>query len=229
MNINDIKTRARRLANVNSVQWNDTDIMLDINTVYQDLVETIVNEVGEDFFTARFYSDTYLNQSAYDLTKATATVEWHKKIKRIGVRYSTANTYYKVLTEINENSLEQALEYYEDNTSTEDAFFFVKGDKIHIFPKTTEEISQWIRIDSAITPVDLLNGGAEATILIPRQFHNLIVQGSMIYIFQHLGKINEKNDAINNYERLKAEMVTELSDRVTAPNYWMLPDLSYLE
>ena len=30
-------------------------------------------------------------------------------------------------------------------------------------------------------------------------------------------------------ERLKAEMVTELSDRVTAPNYWMLPDLSYLE
>jgi hypothetical protein len=37
------------------------------------------------------------------------------------------------------------------------------------------------------------------------------------YELGHLGKINEKNDAISNYERLKNVMVTELSDRVTAP------------
>jgi len=229
MNITDIKERARRLANVNSVQWNDNDIMLDINTTYQDLVETIVNEVGEDFFTAAFYADTVIEQSAYDLTQATATAEWHKKIKRVSVKYTTEDKYRQVLAEVNENSLDNALAFYEDNTAITDAFFFLRGNQINIFPKASEDISQAIRIDSAITPIDLLNWGAEATILIPRQFHNLIVQGSLVYIYQHLAKINEKNDAINNYERLKAEMVTELSDRVSSPNYGLLPNLDYLE
>lgn len=229
MDISTIKDRARRLANVDSTQWSDTEIMEDMNVVYNDLFETIINRVWEDFFTATYKTDTVIWQSGYDLQTATASVEWHKKIKRVEIKYSSDDTYYTKLIEYNENMLDMPLEYYESNTSTIDAFYIIKWNKIHIYPTPTEEILNWVQIEFAPTPIDLILWGAEATVLIPRQFHSLISIGMLQYIYQHLWKINEKNDIIVQYERMKDEMVRELSDRATAPAYWVLPSLSVYE
>lgn len=224
-----IFARARRLINVNSIQWTDTDMLLDANVIYHDIVETIVNAVWEDLMIRAFNADSVTGQSAYDLQEATALVVWHKKIKRVSVQYSSTDTYPKVLNEVAQNWLPLALEYYEQNTATADAFFFLNGNKIHIFPAPSEDIIDAIEIKSAITPIDLVTGWAEALNLIPRQFHDTLVQGMIQFELQHLWKINEKNDAISNYERLKNDLVTKLSDRITAPLYWLQPDLSHLE
>jgi hypothetical protein len=45
MNNTELFARARRRINVNSTQWNDTDILLDLNTVYHDMIELIINAV----------------------------------------------------------------------------------------------------------------------------------------------------------------------------------------
>ncbi len=224
----ELWARARRLANVNSTQWTDADILIDTNVIYQDLVETIVNRVWEDLFVSRFNSDSQVWITWYDLQEATATAKWHKKIKRVSVQY-VSGWEFQVLNEVSQNSLWLSLEQYAENTPTFEAFFFLNGNKVHIFPAPTAEITDAVRIESSITPIDLVAGWAEALNLIPRQFHNIIVEWMLKYIFQHLWKTDLKNDAINNYERLKNDMVTELSDRITAPLGWMLPWLRHLE
>lgn len=229
MTIAEIYARARRLANVNSVQWTDTDMLLDINVIYQDLFETIINRVWEDFFTARFTSDTVIDQTWYDLQEATAITTWHKKIKRVSVKYSSNDTYFQVLNEVNQNSLTKDLAYYAENTPTTEAFYYINANKIHIYPAPTEVIIGAVRIESAVTPVDLITWGAEATVLIPRQFHTVIVMWLLQFIFWHLNKINEKNDAIETYNNLKNDMVTELSDRISSPAIGFLPPLTQYE
>ena len=224
-----IFARARRRINVNSVQWTDADMLLDANTVYHDMIETIINAVWEDLFMRSFKSDTVIGQTWYDLQEATSILPWHKKIKRIEVFYKSTDLYPKVLNEVSQNGLPLSLDYYAENTAPADAFFFLNWNKAHIFPAPTEEIIEWVDIISAITPIDLVLGWAEALNLIPRQFHNTIVEWMIQYELGHLGKIKEKNDAIANYERLKNEMVTFLSDRVTTPLVWLLPNLSHLE
>ena len=224
-----IFARARRLVNVNSVQWTDADMLLDANVIYHDIIETIANAVWEDLMIRAFWADTVTGQTWYDLQEATALITWHKKIKRVSVQYSSTDTYPKVLNEVSQNGLPLSLEYYAENTAPADAFFFLNWNKIHIFPAPSEDIIEAIEIKSAITPIDLVNWWAEALNLIPRQFHDTLVQGMIQFELQHLGKINEKNDAINNYERLKNDLVTKLSDRVTAPLVWLLPNLWHLE
>lgn len=228
MNVDSIFTRARRLANVNSTQWTDGDILEDLNIIYHDLCETIINEVSEDFFIKEFNTDTVIWQRAYDLQEATSIQTWHKKIKKVYVKFSANDTYYTELKEVSFNWLRDDLDYYSDNTPTAEAFFFLKWNQIVIFPSPSEEIINWLIVESSITPIDLVAWWAEWTILIPRQFHNIIVQGMLQYIFAHLIKIWEKNDAINDYERLKNDMVSELSDRVIAPLLGELPNLEYL-
>jgi hypothetical protein len=193
------------------------------------MIELIINAVWEDLFMRSFLTDTVIGQTWYDLQEATALVVWHKKVKRIEVYYSSTDTIPKVLHEVSQNGLPYALDYYAENTSTADAFFFLNWNKAHIFPAPSEDIIEWVNIISAITPIDLVLGWAEALNLIPRQFHNTIVEWMIQYQLGHLWKINEKNDAINNYERLKNEMVTELSDRITAPIHWLFPSLTHLE
>ncbi len=219
----------RRLANVNSAQRTDVDMLLDANIIYHDLIELIVNSVWEDFFVKRFLSDTVIWQTAYDLTEATSLIVWHKKIKRVEVRYDENSTSFTVLEERNEDSLNMPLEYYAENTSVANAFFFMSWNRLNVFPAPVDEIIGWMRIESSVTPIDLVVWWAEALNLLPRQFHWTMLQGMLQFIFQHLWKINEKNDVIASYERLKYEMVTELSDRITAPLSWELPNLSMYE
>ena len=223
-----IFARARRRINVNDVQRTDADMLLDLNTVYHDLIELIVNAVWEDLFIRSFNADTVTGQTWYDLQEATALLPWHKKIKRVSVQYASTDAFPKVLNEVAQNGLPLSLDYYAENTPANDAFFFLNGNKLHIFPAPDEAIVWAIEIKSAITPIDLVIGGAEALNLIPRQFHNTIVEWMVQYELGHLGKIQEKNDAIANYERLKNEMVTELSDRITAPLHWLFPNLEHL-
>lgn len=228
MNVAWLFSRARRLANVNDVQWNDTDILADANVYYHDVVETIVNEVWEDLFIRPFLTNTVIDQTWYDLQEATATVLWHKKIKRVTVKFASTDDYPQVLSEVSENSLNRDVEYYADNTPTIWAFYYLEWNKIYIYPSPQEEIVWGLKIESSVTPIDLVWGWAESTILVPRQFHNVIVQWMLIAIYQHLNKRTELIDAENKYESMKNAMVTDLSDRVSSPLWWSLPNLDFL-
>jgi len=229
MNNTEIFARARRLINVNSTQWTDIDLLIDVNVAYHDMLETIINRVAEDFFNTTFTADTVIWQSGYDLQIADATTEWYKKVKRISVKYKSTDEYFTVLKEVAFNWLELSKEYYAENTSPADAFYYLDWNQVMIFPEPSEEIVGWIRIETSVTAIDLVVGGAEALNKIPRQFHSILVQWTLQFQLQHLWKINEKNDAINEYQNLKNDMVTELSDRNSAPIMWLLPNLSHLE
>ncbi len=60
MNTAQIVARARRLTHTNANNYKDADALEDLNLVYQELVDTIVTEVDEDFFWDFVESDTVI-------------------------------------------------------------------------------------------------------------------------------------------------------------------------
>lgn len=228
MNVEWILNKSRRLAYCDITQYPNTEWLEDLNEIYQDLVTTITQQVNEDYFYDIFTSNTVDWQNEYTFSVPIAEAVWMNKLKSLYVKY-TADWEYRTARQISESTMEMTPDWYKINQSPEDPVFRIADNSFFIYPTPKEVVVWGIKLSVTTIPRDLLIDDTESAIKLHRQYHNVLIWGILPYIFQSKWLINEKNDALATYERLKRDLVRKLTDRDLSPLTTSLPDLSYYE
>ena len=227
MNVSSIITKARRDCSVESTDYDDTDALTDLNLVYEDLISRIVDEVDEDYFWDSAIDTFKTEQSEYPIEE---TADWTKiiEINKIFVKYSTTWDFVKA-RRLNPAWLEKHPSWYAENWSNADPFYYVQDRSVFVYPYPSEDITEWIEIYTINKPADLTIVSKEDDIKIPVRFHRILAIWLKQHIYAILWKLNEKNDAINEYITYADKMIAQLRDR----DQWELEEnisnLSYLE
>jgi len=219
MTIQEIVDRVRRLCYTSANQYPDAIAVEDANIVYKDLTNTVTQEVNENYFFDEIKTDTTIDQSEYTLDDS---VNWVYVNKLLDVFILPSNSdVYKKLQQYTKDDI---LAQWEGADG-----YYVADRSIFISPTPTEEISDWVKMDAILKPLALDIDSDEADINLDPEFHNLLAQWMMSYIYQSRGLLNEAANAKWNYEMAKSEMVAQLSDRTATPTVGLLPDLSFYE
>ena len=234
MDVSSIIERNRRQCNVDENQYTDTQWVEDINFVYQDLCNSIVTEVAEDFFWDYVKTDTAIWQSEYNISELivstwpTVTADI-KKIQSVGIKYDSTDEYYTKLKKRDFNLFEKHRDYYADNWNESEAIYTIKDESIFIFPTPDAVVTEWLDIEVIYTPVDLVLASTSDDIKLPREFHILLWIWMEQYGYRALQKINEANESMNRYNIEKQKMISHLRGRYQWVSQETMPDLSHLE
>lgn len=218
MNVQEIINRARRLTYTNTAQYPDNVAIEDFNIIYKQVCNSLTQEVNEDFFWDSFTTNAVLWQSEYVL--------WNDmfKIKDVSVKYK--DTYIPVFNQETIN-LPYDIEYYKTNQSTNNPFYTINDNSIFIYPSPIENVVDWIKVEAIMKPISLTISSPESSLLLPNEYHYIISEWLKQFMFQARGKLEEKNDAINDYKNKMRDMVFELNDRNNTPTERLLPNLDY--
>jgi hypothetical protein len=204
----------------------DATLLSITNVTYRDLINKITSKVDEDFFYQEWYAPTVIGQSEYTFPLRTSSVAGLKKLEQVSVKYKSTDTDFTPLNPWTVTNFDKDKSWYKTNQPESDPFFIVYDKSVNIFPVTTE-VTSFI-LYGVSDPKELALAEVEANIVIPVDYHHLIVLGNEYRIYKALRMTNEKNDALNELNIEIAKMVSELSDRVIKPLESTLPALNHL-
>jgi len=226
MNSAQIIAKARRQCHTNATSYTDSDGIIDLNDVYQDIIWDIVTYVDEDYFWDRANVTTAIWQEEYLIKEiwTWAAARRIMQVNKLFVKYNATDTYYTKVKRINPVTLEKDLAYYKDNQNTANPFYYIQDDSIFIYPAPKSVVTSWLQIYVIAEPAVLDINSLEWDILVPKRFHDVVVAWLKQYIYGQFKQLNEKNDAYNEYVSKKKLMLKQLSARdqweilITEPN-----------
>lgn len=219
MNITEILTFWCTNAGTTLAQVGSTNALIFANISYHELEECIRNDIWEDYFYDYFTTSLVANQNEYVLEEQSATNKGINKIISVGIKYATTDENYSVLRAYSGSSLYNSEEYTQANQSNADPFYTVKDNSIFIYPTPTTSVPSGLRVHASINLIDLLSGGAETTIKIPRNFHFVIGLGMKRYInnYRSLDWTAVSQNGDKDYELGKQRLIEYLKNRTITP------------
>lgn len=231
MNTQQIVDRARRLTHTNANNYVDSDAVEDLNLVYQEIIDSIVTEVDEDYFWDIWNFNTVAWQSEYNISEIwVAPNELDiKKINKVFVKYDTNVTLLTQARFLNPSSLQFVEEFYETNQPSSDPFFYFKDKSVFIYPAPSTSITEWGRLNLIHVPAELTISSTEDDVEIPFQYHKIISLWMRAMIFDGQWKTAESQNAEVKYKKWIDDMVTFLKDRYNLPWESETPNLTILE
>jgi len=230
MTVDNILDLARTITHTNDVQVKPTQALQYANIIYQKVANRIISDIDEDFFWDSFLADTAIDRNEYKLQAASATTAWMKKVQRVEVKWASTDTYSSLVNSDTLSNYPTSIGDLNTNLSTEQAFYDIKDGSVFIYPQTTAVIAEWLKIQATVTLIDLVWGWAETTIFPTnqelREYHSIISVGMKQFIYAQQWLVNEKNDAINEFENDLTRMINTIKDRVQTPVVAELPNTS---
>lgn len=219
--------KAIRLTYTNNWEYNpETEWLEDLIEVLQDVYTTIDTEVNEEYLYDIYTTDLVEWQNEYTFQTPTSTSAWMNKFKYLYIKYWNE---YKRARYVSEATMQETPFYNEVNRSEADPIWYIADESVFIYPAPKSNVTDWLKASVSIMPQDILYTDEEDAIRIPRQYHKVLVEWLMWYIYQQRWLLNEANNQKNIYEQSKNDLVRKMSDRDTSPLVTWLPDLSYYE
>jgi len=227
MDVSNIIALARTLTHTNDQQVGDTQALEYLNIIYNKIANRIITQIDEDYFWDEFLTTPVIDQNEYTFQWASATTSGMKKITRVEMKWSDWDSYSKLVSADTLSSYSRTTDYLTENISTDEWFFDVKDWSLFIYPAPTEAVSNWLKVQAVITLPDLLTTDVEAAIF-PRsselrEYHYALAIWMKQFIYANLWRINEKNDAITEFENELQRIINTVKDRTFAPVVTELP------
>ncbi len=204
-----------------------TDFM---NRTYENIYNTIVNDVNQKYFWDTWTADINWWQNEYALQKQDASNDWQYKIQSISIDYGN---WYQKAKYCDPDWLTYDSSYYETNQDTNNPFFYIANWSIFIFPKPTQGVSNWLKL-TWIKLFQKLSEDAKYSDTF-NWYSELQLKASLIvvwmkqFIYGAMQKFNEKNDAKIDYQQWLQGLIKDLSQRFDWSTYETTPDLSMFE
>jgi len=231
MDISDRITRIKRLTFTDANQYSDAEAIIDLNEIYQRIVWALINRVKEDYFLEIVTQDVTNGINEYvikNIQYPDLTVVKIDKVSKLGIKYKTTDTEYTTLKYTAPSDLQKDDAWYEENVSQAYPIFTIRDESVFVYPKPDTDITDWIKIWCIARPLDLTLSSVEDDIRLPRQYHDLLDIWMKQFVYTAQNKINEKNDAIVEFENALDTMVNEINDRYIEPIEEDLPNLNAL-
>ena len=224
MTVSEIIWLARTLTHTTPTQVTDTVALQYLNIVYHNIENTIITDVNEDYFWDKFTTDLIDWQNEYVLQTASFSSNWVRKVLDVEVKYTNAQPYYQWIDWNSLSNFKYTEDYLRDNLSKDSAFFELREWSLFIYPKPTETVTNWLRLNAIVTLPDLAITDTEDKIF-PHQsslrdFHYLIAIGMKQYIYSQQREFWEKDNAAQEYAVEKAKMINFINDRYAKPVEW---------
>lgn len=236
MTVAEIITLARVVTHTNSAQVSDAQALIFLNAVYHDLMASAVQMVGEDFFFDIWLADAVSGQTngEYIFPLPDSSNAGMLKLKQLFVKVANTDTYYTKARQVDVRALQYDWDWYLANQPSSDPVYFIADQSFFLAPNFTATSAggagnAQLKLMGIKREIDLGGSGAEATVLLPREFHQVLALGLKPWVYDLLGKTVEKNDAKNEYEIEKNKMLSALSDRDISLGQASMPDESDIE
>lgn len=215
-NLNTRVNNARNLNNVDTNQYSDTQALLHSNIIIHQIEDYIVNAIWERFFwDILAVQNTVVNQNEYTLpTLSSGLFDWANKIESISIQYRTWWEFIKA-EEVNFETLEHDLTWYEANQSEATPIYFVADKSVFIYPSPKVQINwaikfYWIKslkdVTTLTTPDSDLFGGK-----IPTKYYYLISEWLEQFI---LRSQNRNQEAIQSKDRFDNVLLPSIVDKL---------------
>lgn len=229
MNVATIYSTARTLAGTDSTGLPDATAQTLVNIVYRDLINNIKTQVNEDFFYDEWTANLVSGQREYTLPTRTVSVAGCNKVLGISILTSSAATEFTKCYETSVGALPDDLSRYSSLQPSESPMYVISDNSVFIYPSPSENVTGGLKIYGIADPIDLATGGAESTVKIPLEQHEVIVHGLVYWHYKSQQRVEKAMEAKAVYDEAKRFMISQLSDRTATPNVSSLPSLSHLE
>jgi len=215
MNQSEVFSMSRLNTGTDSSNLPDATLLTITNVTYRDLINTITSEVNADFFYQEWTGSTVVWQEEYTFPIRTSSIAGLKKLISVSIKWKTDDAYFQRLKTASYSSLDNDDGYLKVNQPKTSGFYDIRDKSVFITPAPTEVGS--IKLYWVSDPTELQLWASEADIVIPVDFHHLIVLGNEYRIYKAKRMTNEKNDALAEYNQAKLDMVSSLKARNVAP------------
>lgn len=71
------------------------------------------------------------------------------------MKWSTTQTDFSEVNYNDASNLQHVPEWYEDNQSTGNAFYFLRDNSIFLYPTPSVSVTNGLRVHAIVTPIDL--------------------------------------------------------------------------
>lgn len=228
--IQDRINRTRRLCFASENQYSNDAWLEDVNFIIKDIQQSIDTYVNDGYFWDIWLEDLVTWQEEYKIVDAQWVVDVKiKRIDEVYVKYSGQTNYQKA-TQIDIFHLDEDLEVYKTGASRIAPFFYIKDRSFFLYPTedttgtftngawdTITWVQDWLKVHFRYIHPDVSLTTTDDELLLPKDYLHLIDAGIKQFVYVSQNKINEKNDAINEYNNLKDAMVRSMNERYNQP------------
>lgn len=217
---------ALTISHTKSGQFASTDLISFYNMIRNDLANTIIKDVNENFFfeiwaiDAEDETEPTRANGEYLYPIATSLLAGMKKLLRLAIKGNYNDSYFTNCREVDVRKLPHDWLWYMENQPKADPIYFIADESFFIAPKfsaadlpATQPGNKQIKAYGVAKLVDLTSSDIESAVLIPSEFHSLIALGMKALILSSRQKTVEGKAASDYYEIKKAEMVDVLTNR----------------
>jgi hypothetical protein len=181
-----------------------------INYGYQKCVNSLLG-ANQEFFTRETLADLVASQSTY------AQPTDCRRIGRLELAYGTTDDYNRA-EKINWSEVDNP----EYSFSVAQPFYFVIDRSYRVLPTPTANVTNGIRLYYTENPSDLVE--LTDVTRLPIGFENVPAQYAISRVFRKLGKDQEANLALNEFEQGRSEMVAQSVQSESDPSFVILRD-----
>ena len=189
----------------------DAQLYLYLNFAYKKMRADIVN-IDRQYSTVIRTTNLSSASNRYSLISPTSGNFWQYKIDRVEIQWRP-NGKFENIEEMSRDTLENSLQWYEENQWQARGFFVLENDDILIYPKPTETVGGWLKIYATLKPYNLETWMASSDVLIPEEYRDLLCLATIKYVYRHRQQVDLKQEVEWEYKREWWEALTNLRQR----------------
>lgn len=210
MLVNDVLQLARDITGTTITQYPNATLLPWANIVYRRIIKYIATDIDENAYLVTQSIDAAV-QNSYTL----ATDILH--VKQVRVKTTPTATYYTPAMEIDFSKQPQTIDYFLVSQNSAFPKYQILAGSLYIAPAFTSSTAggggnAQILVDYDQRQADLVVGGAESTIKIPKDFHHVIAFGIKPFIEANKKQLQGKQVAQVDFESIVIDMIDQLSD-----------------
>lgn len=194
-----------------------------VNWIYNDFYNAII-ALQKNYFYTSWTADVVNWTNQYSYLASSYGVFWQNKVEKIWIKYNTTDTYYRATEELDYDTLKADTSWYESYQPITEPFYIISDGNIRIFPTPTKDITAWIKFEGMKLLYDLTASSSETDILIPPNYHNILVQGTIYRVYKYLRMREDEQIEQIEYKSQLRESLNELTLRVSNPVFGIPTD-----
>ena len=182
---------------------------------------------------------TFVNKEWYTIwtdTVATINVAWLDFTLTTGIAVLTNQMVLQTRTgieyvkwgNVSTSNMDKDENIYRNNQPAQQPLYKISDNSIRLYPVATEYVANGLKIYTIRDQVDLSLTSSESDIKIPRQYHNYIASGMLVWMYQQRQMYEEKQIAEAKRSDKKDDLIKDLSNRNISPLEASLPPLRQL-
>lgn len=225
MNPQEILAFFRDISGFSERQIDDNDAYDFMNRVYRDFWIDIV-DLDKNYWRDTWTTDSVANRNEYKLKQPNdwatdrADKRGMEKIENVSVKMDSTDTEFKLCKVKDYDYLWRNIEYFENHQSQDDPFVIISDESVFIYPIPDETIPDGIELQGIRSPFTLdATTTSSLDILVPKGHREVIAIWMKYRAYSKRMLLNEKNDALNEYNLAKKEALKQLSTRLVTPIY----------